>query len=77
MFIDLKRLMKDKALLNEQLREVIENIEEIGNEFENDKEDIGKIEKRRKELFDESKDVGRMIGSFDTLIQQKEERKNN
>ncbi|MBK4743767.1 MULTISPECIES: AAA family ATPase [Bacillus cereus group] len=75
LFIDLKRLMKDKALLNEQLREVIENIEEIGNEFENDKEDIGKIEKRRKELFDESKDVGRMIGSFDTLIQQKEERK--
>ncbi|MBU7315377.1 AAA family ATPase [Paenibacillus oleatilyticus] len=75
LFIDLKRLVKDKSALLEQLKDVIEQIEDIGDEFERDSEEIGDLERKRKELSLEFSDIDQEIGGIKVQVKQLESEK--
>jgi DNA sulfur modification protein DndD len=70
LFIDIKRLVNDQMILSQRLREIIQQIEEIGDEFERGSEEIGDLERKRKELSTEYDTLHQKIGSLHEQIRQ-------
>ena len=72
LFSDLKKLMKNRSTLYKDLQNIEEQIEQIGDTFGKDKEDIGKLEKKRKELTISKSVLDQEIGGIKEQIKQLE-----